>query len=183
MTHSKKHYVITGAPSTGKSSVITELRNMNFECHGEIARDIIKENQENNLNIFPWVNMKEFSDMVYSRMKTTLSTIENDLCFLDRSVVDLIGYMNFADEAAPKNYSELAKSANYAEKVFIMPLWESIYINDNERKESIEQAKNIDLNLRKAYTEHGFTLIDVPLLPIKERAQFIINEIELQVEA
>ena len=46
MALEKKHYVITGAPSTGKSSVINELRKMNFVCHEEIAREIIKENQE-----------------------------------------------------------------------------------------------------------------------------------------
>ena len=71
MALQKKHYVITGAPSTGKSSVINELRKMNFVCHDEIAREIIKENQEANRNVFPWVNMREFSDTVIPQNEST----------------------------------------------------------------------------------------------------------------
>jgi len=183
MAPENKHYVITGAPSTGKSSVINELRKMNFVCYEEIAREIIKENQENNHNVFPWVNMREFSDMVYYRMKNRAEQQSDDLCFLDRSVVDLIGYMAFANEKAPINYAEFAKSSRYAKKVFIMPLWASIYTNDQERKESIEEAKTIDYNLRKSYKNLGFELIDVPMLTIKERAKFILTEIGLQIEA
>ena len=183
MATENKHYVITGAPSTGKSSVINELRKMNFVCHDEVAREIIKENQENNHNVFPWINMREFSDMVYSRMKNRVEHQSDNLCFLDRSVVDLIGYMEFANEKAPINYSEFAKSARYAKKVFIMPLWASIYTNDQERKESIEEAKTIDHNLRESYKNLGFELIDVPMLTIKERAKFILTEIGLQIEA
>ena len=182
MAPENKHYVITGAPSTGKSSVINELRKMNFVCHDEIAREIIKENQENNHNVFPWINMREFSDMVYYRMKNSVELQSDDLCFLDRSVVDLIGYMEFANEKAPINYSEFAQSSRYAKKVFIMPLWTSIYTNDKERKESIEEAKTIDYNLRKSYKNLGFELIDVPMLTIKERAKFILTEIGLQTE-
>jgi len=182
MAVEKKHYVITGAPSTEKSSVIEELGKMDFVCYGEVARAVIKENRENNQNIFPWVNMREFSDMVYSQMKNRANHQSNDLCFLDRSVVDLIGYMKFANETPPQNYSEFAMSARYAKKVFIMPVWESIYINDPERKESIEEAKTIDYNLRKSYESLGFQLIDVPLLSIKDRARFILKEIGLQIE-
>ena len=183
MAIEKKHYVITGAPSTGKSSVINELKKMNFVCHEEIAREIIKENKETNRNVFPWVNMREFSDMVYDRMKSRGKHQSDDLCFLDRSVVDLIGYMEFANEKAPSNYSEFAKSSRYAKKVFIMPIWTSIYTNDQERKESIEEAKTIDHNLRKSYKKLGFKLIDVPMLSVKERAKFILTEIGLQIEA
>lgn len=182
ITH-KQHYIITGAPSTGKSSVINELRKKNFVCHDEIAREVIKENHENNQNIFPWVNMREFSDMVYYRMKNRAKDQSNNLCFLDRSVIDLIGYMEFANEKVPINYSEFAISARYAKKVFIMPIWNSIYTNDQERKESIEEARKIDYNLRKSYKELGFELIDVPMLTVEKRANFILTEIGLQIEA
>ena len=91
--------------------------------------------------------------------------------------------MEFANEKAPSNYAEFAKSSRYAKKVFIMPIWTSIYTNDQERKESIEEAKTIDYNLRKAYRNLGFEMIEVPLLAIEERAKFILTEIGLQIEA
>jgi len=39
----KRKIVITGGPSTGKSTVVDELKNRNFNCFDEVSRDIIKE--------------------------------------------------------------------------------------------------------------------------------------------
>lgn len=183
MSVKKNHFIITGAPSSGKSSVLNGLRKAGFSCYGEIAREVIRENLEQELEIFPWVNMQQFSDMVYDRMLQLYSSIENDLCFFDRSVVDLIGYMQFASQKAPEKYGELAKSMCFSKTVFIMPVWETIFENDQERKESLEDAKKIDQSLRDAYTSMGFELIDVPIGRVEERVGFILDKIGLEVQS
>jgi len=176
---SNQHFIITGGPSTGKSSVIARLKNRGFECHEEIARQVIKENQEKGSSVLPWLDMLAFSDEVFNRMITLNETLPtNEICFLDRSMVDLIGYMNFADKVAPSRYAKGAKASSYANTVFYMPFWNGIYSNDDQRLESTEEAQKIDQGLRKAYLDLGYQLIEVPMLPVKERVDFIINYIQ-----
>lgn len=171
-----KHFIITGAPSTGKSSVVNELIQRGYVCHDEIARQVIKENQDRNNNLVPWVDMLAFSDEVFRRMEILNSSLPKDqLCFLDRSMVDLIGYMDFGGGVAPTRYAEGAKVAGYSNRVFYMPFWEGIFANDEQRKESVEEAMNIDIALRKAYTELGFELIEVPKGTVSERVDYILD--------
>ena len=102
-----QYFIITGAPSTGKSSVVNGLISKGYVCHDEIARQVIMENQDKDNDLVPWKNMLAFSDEVFYRMQALLDAIEdNTTCFLDRSIVDLIGYMEFANQEAPKRYAE-----------------------------------------------------------------------------
>lgn len=181
MVDDKKYFIITGAPSSGKSSVLNGLRKAGFNCYGEIARDVIRENIEQEVNVFPWVNMEQFSDMVYDRMTELYGSVSDELCFFDRSVVDLIGYMQFANEEAPTKYAELANKINFSKRVFIMPVWENIFVNDDERKESLDEAMKIDQSLREAYINLGFELIDVPIGRVEERVDFILSKIGVEV--
>jgi len=173
-----KHYIITGAPSTGKSSVVKGLINKGFVCHDEIARQVIKENQDKEGSVLlPWVDMLAFSDEVFRRMQKLSSSLDADkMCFLDRSMVDLIGYMHFAGKEAPKRYAEGALKADYSHKVFFMPFWKEIFANDEQRLESIQEAMNIDKALRKAYLDLGFELVEVPQGTIEERVDFILTQ-------
>lgn len=172
----KKHFIITGAPSTGKSSVVNELIKRGYVCHDEIARQVIIENQGKNNNLLPWVDMLAFSDEVFRRMEELNNSLPiNELCFLDRSMVDLIGYMDFGGGVAPLTYAEGAKKANYSPDVFYLPFWAQIFANDEQRLESTEEAQKIDIALRKAYVGLGFNLIEVPIGSIEERVDFILD--------
>ncbi len=171
-----KHFIITGAPSTGKSSVVKGLISKGYTCHDEIARQVIKENQNKDNELLPWKNMLAFSDEVFRRMQELVNSIDNNkTCFLDRSMVDLIGYMEFANQEAPSRYAAGALQAGYSKNVFFMPFWKEIFANDAQRLESMTEAMNIDKALRKAYTNLGFKLIEVPQGTIEERVNFILN--------
>jgi predicted ATPase len=173
---SNPYYIITGAPSTGKTSILNELASKGFKCHSEIARQVIRENLDSGLEIFPWNQMQLFSDMVLDRMKTLVTSFEPDqIQFLDRSMVDLIGYMHFAGKEAPNHYKDEALKVGYAKKVFYLPIWEDIYTTDEERKESVEEAMQIASALYNAYANLGFEIIEVPRGSVEERVDFILE--------
>ena len=172
----KKHFIITGAPSTGKSSVVNELIKRGYVCHDEIARQVIKENQGKGNNLLPWVDMLAFSDEVFRRMEELNKSLpKGELCFLDRSMVDLIGYMDFGGGVAPARYAEGAKKSGYSLNVFYMPFWSAIFANDEQRLESTDEAMRIDEALRKAYNSLGFNLIEVPIGTVEERVDYILS--------
>ncbi|WOC41312.1 AAA family ATPase [Polaribacter sp. HL-MS24] len=56
--------------------------------------------------------------------------------------------------------------------------WEEIYISDNERYETFEQAQFINTFIEKAYEQIGYKMINVPFGSITDRSQFILNSLE-----
>lgn len=173
------YYIITGAPSTGKTSILNLLQSKGFICHREIAREIIRENLDSGTNIFPWNDMHKFSDLVLERMKEAAEHFDPTvLQFLDRSMVDLIGYMKFANREIPEHYTQEALAVGYAKKVFFLPIWHDIYTQDEERKESIEEAERIGKSLEETYESLGFELIHVPHGNVEERVSFILATCE-----
>ena len=65
------------------------------------------------------------------------------------------------------------------DKLFLLPPWEKIYINDNERLESFETSIKIHSNIKKVYESFGMDIVDVPIGNIKQRINFIFDTIEL----
>ena len=95
------------------------------------------------------------------------------IVFFDRAIPDIIAYLNFAEVAVPEEYYTALGLYPYHKQVFILPPWEAIYVNDNERWQTFEEAVLLNEAIRKAYTACGFELIDVPKNSLSERIVFI----------
>ncbi len=177
MTH-HPHYIITGPPSSGKTTLIKSLQDLNYKCYPEMARLVIQNNIKNDVDCFPWNNTLDFSHQVFLEISNLLSSINTDFCFFDRSLVDIIAYMDISKISRNKIYINAIKTSSYNKNVFFLPYWEDIYTIDLQRRESKEQAKLIEKNLRLIYNELGFNLIDVPMNVIKERVDFILKNVQ-----
>ena len=177
MTH-HPHYIITGPPSSGKTTLIKSLQDLNYKCYPEMARLVIQNNIKNGVDCFPWNNTLDFSHQVFLEISNLLSSINTDFCFFDRSLVDIIAYMDISKISRNKIYINAIKTSSYNKNVFFLPYWEDIYTIDLQRRESKEQAKLIEKNLRLIYNELGFNLIDVPMTVLKERVDFILKNVQ-----
>ena len=71
----------------------------------------------------------------------------------------------------------MVKQFPYNKTVFYTPIWTEIYTNDSERKEDILTAKNIENVLLTTYQSFGYHLIEIPKFTIKERVDFILQNI------
>jgi len=171
-------YIITGPPSSGKTTLINSLQDLNYKCHPEMARLVIQNNIKNGVDCFPWNNTLDFSHQVFLEVSNLLSSINTDFSFFDRSLVDIIAYMDISKISRNKKYIEAIKQSNYNRNVFFLPFWDNIYTIDLQRRESKEEAKLIENNLRLIYNELGFNLIDVPMSALKERVDFIIKTVQ-----
>ena len=79
----------------------------------------------------------------------------------------------------PRNqkYLKTIRNSSYNKNVFFLPFWKDIYQNDNERKETIQEAAEIEAHLRLVYLEFGYNLIDLPCASVSKRVDFTLNQL------
>ena len=174
-----KKIVITGAPSTGKTSLIHKLQQEGFICIPEISREIISQQIAIEGEALPWKNLAAFSKQVAVLRKAQfINATKTSTHFFDRGLIDVVAYMNIDKLEIPEFISDFLNKNKYHSTVFITPIWEEIFENDRERKENIEQAILIEKQLKKCYQSFGYDIIEIPKLSIEERVNFIISHIK-----
>ena len=171
-------YIITGAPGTGKTSIINDLISRDFSCVKENSREVIAEQIINRGEILPWKNQIAFENLISrKRAKKYESITKDEIYFFDRSTIDCIAYLKVNNLEPSEEILEAIKTCKFNSNVFYTPIWEEIYTNDSERKEDIITAKNIENVLLTTYQSFGYTLVEVPKLPVNKRAAFILSRI------
>ena len=99
------------------------------------------------------------------------------ISFFDRGIPDVLAYMDFFDQSYGEDFIQACKDHPY-DSVFIVPPWREIYVSDNERLESFEEAEKIHDALMKTYTSFGYDPILVPKDPIDKRVSFVLDQIK-----
>lgn len=176
----QKKIVLTGAPGTGKSTIINELEARKHTCMHEISRNVTLEARKNGTEQLFLTEPLLFSDMLLKgRTDQFLETSSKhkELIFFDRGIPDVHAYMNYIGLDYPDRYIETSQKYRY-DFVFLMPPWEEIYITDNERYESFEQALAIHNHLLRAYESLGYSVVEVPTGSVIERTDYILNVID-----
>ncbi|WP_131782842.1 AAA family ATPase [Legionella gresilensis] len=171
-------YILTGPPGSGKTSILAELSKRGFPIIEEPARRILAQQRSIDGEGVYDKNPFLFKELMLSKMLVDYeSASKYDLVFFDRGLPDLMVYSKCFN--LPLG-SELKASCSYQYNptVFFAPAWESIYINDAERRLTFEEVVVFENNLRKVYAELGYQLMNIPLLGISERTDFILNFIE-----
>lgn len=176
-----KKIVITGGPGTGKTSIINLLEEKGHNCLHEVSRQITREAQEKGIDQLFLKEPLLFSELLLEgRIKQHQQAEEatGDSIFLDRGIPDVVAYMDYFGNEYPPIFSDVCKQYCY-DLVFILPPWEEIYVSDNERYESFEQAKIIHNHLEESYKNSGYHPIDVPFGDVNERTSFILEHLHI----
>lgn len=183
-----KRVVITGAPGTGKTVVIQQLENEGYHCFHEIIRSMTADAKNDASSKKLVSNPLAFVDDPYQFNLTLLEgridhfeqskNLEGNVAFFDRGVPDVLAYMDYFDQEYDAKFITASRNYKY-DTLFIMPPWKEIYISDNERLETYEEAEAIHKSLIKAYQRFDYEPIIVPKTTIDKRIAFILNELKL----
>ncbi len=174
-------YVLTGGPGTGKSTTLAELARQGYQTVPEAARQVIQEELEKEggiLPCLPWTNLYEFQRKVLERQLDLESRLNPGLAFLDRGLLDSIAYCWQGKIETPPEVLKAARERHYHGVFVLEPL--PHYRQDQERRENPQIAQELHLCIQNVYREYGYQPITVPVLPVAERAQFILQQLKLQ---
>ena len=97
--------------------------------------------------------------------------------FFERGVLDAVCAL---DRASPLGESELSTWLSdypYFSKVFVLPPWKEIYVNDAERDHTFEHAEWVDRITQEWYRRCGYEVVEVPVGPVEQRCSFVLRAV------
>lgn len=164
--------VITGGPSTGKTTIINLLEVMGQKVVHELATKIIKEGK-----VLPWVDRVKFQAEVLRRQLAAEAAIldfDNPI-FLDRGAFDGEAYYIADGLPVPPSFSTIDPSQY--DLAFLIE--ELNFFDQNEvRREDLEFTKKISATLEGCYTSRNIKVIRVPAMLPHARVEFIMKHVK-----
>lgn len=176
----KEIIVIIGGPGSGKTSIINDLISKGFCCYPEISREVTLKAKADGIEQLFLTNPILFSEMLLEGRIQQFKNAKNEsheVVFIDRGIPDILAYMKFIGDEYPDHF-ELACIENKYSKIFVLPPWSEIYVSDNERYESYEQAEEIHIQLVTTYESYGYNLIEVPKETVENRVLHILENLK-----
>jgi predicted ATPase len=101
----------------------------------------------------------------------------NGPVMMDRGIPDIVGYLTLCRLPIPAHIEAAAHIYPYNRHVFIAPYWDDIFTQDAERKQDKQEAKDTALIMAETYTHFGYQLIELPRTNIRNRADFIYDNL------
>ncbi len=169
-------YVITGGPSSGKTTTVNLLKDRGYITTIEHARHYLDTQRLKGKTVEEVrKNQSEFQLGVLEMQIEQESEIAPDvLVFLDRAIPDALAYYRFLNLPEDGKLTKALKTVSY-KKIFILdclPL-----VKDYARNEDAVAQKKIHSLLIEVYESLPFPIIKVPVLSPEERVDFILNNL------
>jgi predicted ATPase len=169
-------YVITGAPSSGKTKLIEYLSFLGYHTVPEVARLLIDVEMSKGRKIEEIRGNDYEFQMRILEMKIDVEnrTPIDQLTFFDRAIPDSIAYFKIS-KIDPKRVIDACKKRRY-KGVFLLE--QLPFDKDYARTEDEKLAKELSDLIEDSYISVGYKVVHVPVKPITERAKFILDRIE-----
>lgn len=175
---SMKPIVITGGPGAGKTTLLNALERQGYATFAESSRTLIEQQNQLDDGILPWTNLPEFAQLCLDLMSKQKSDARcHDVAFVDRAIPDIIAYLQVGGCKVDQAF--LTESAGYHSQVFTCRPEASIYVQDEVRPHSFEEALEIHQSLVDIYAELGYEVVEVPWGSVPERVGFVRRVIGL----
>ena len=167
--------VITGAPCSGKTAVIHELKQRGYKVIHEVARAYIDEMLASGLALDQIkADVYHFEHhILQEKVKIESTLAEDETFFFDRGVPDSIAYFKLAG-LNPEEPVNQSKSVRY-KRVFLFARLG--FFKDKVRTEDEKEAVKLNSLIEESYRLLEYDIVHVPVLSIKKRANFILQQI------
>jgi predicted ATPase len=171
MQHNR--YVLTGSPGSGKTTLLQALQSEYITCFEEVFRVLFLKAKDNGVDSpFQDEPLALSEEIIKGRIADFNAVAVSKIHLYDRGIHDAIAYLDGIKVEIPKHFIEIGQSHIY-DKVFILPPWQEIFANDEERIENFDETEAIHNELIRTYTAYGMDPIVVPKLSVEKRVSFL----------
>ena len=169
-------YVITGGPSSGKTTVVQSLQDLGYKTSIEAARhyiDLQRMNGKSTEEVRD--NQRSFQHKVLNlQIKIEKRLDPTQLVFLDRALPDELAYYKHFDIEPDRKLIDSLNNFLY-KKVFIMELLP--LAKDYARVEDKSAQISIQKLIIQVYKARSEPVIMVPVMSVEERTRFILDNL------
>ena len=95
--------------------------------------------------------------------------------FFDRSLLDALCSLDRITPLSEAELSHWLSKYPYCAKVFVLPPWQAIYVNDAERDHTFEHAEWVNTITHEWYRRCRYQLVEVPRVPVEERCEYVLD--------
>ncbi|MBO9622702.1 MAG: AAA family ATPase [Sphingomonas sp.] len=166
--------MISGCSGGGKSTLLSELERRGYAVVAEPGRRIIAEARAGDGRTLPWIDAAAFARRA---LEMSVSDFEaaRGLTFFDRGVVDAA----VAIVATGGDYPAPVIDSIRYDRVFLAPPWPEIYVNDEDRRHSLDKALQDYGRVQQAYLNAEYAPIMLPRDTVSARADFVLSQLRV----
>lgn len=169
-------YVLTGAPSSGKTTIAKLLEKSGYDVLYEVARIYTDQEIKKGKTI---QEIRKDESKFQRKILELKIDYEKKLnpkrtTFLDRAIPDSIAYNQLLGIPKDKYLEGIIKHAYY-KKIFLFEKLE--FEKDYARTESKEEVEKLEKLIEKTYKNLSFPIIKVPKMSVEKRLRFILNNL------
>jgi len=168
-------YVITGGPSSGKTTILKEFKKMGYTIYLEAARVLIDQEMTEGKSLKEIRgNEAEFQRKVLKIKIDVEKTAPKDkVVFFDRAIPDSIAYYQICG-LSPKEVLKFCPKRKYKKIFFLEQL---PFDQDYARIEDNKSIKKLNKLLKESYEKLGYKVVTIPAASVKRRVKKILTEI------
>ena len=167
--------VITGGPGAGKTTLLLALRAHGYTVISDSPRTIIQDRLRRGLS--PRPSPHDFA------LETLRIDIENfdqhaatrGYVFFERGILDALCGLDLATPLSENELKVWLSKYQYHSKVFVLPAWSAIYVNDAERDHTFEHAEAVSRITQDWYRRFGYQVVEVPKISVSERCTYVLD--------
>jgi len=168
-------HVITGASCSGKTTLINQLADKGFQTVSEVARQYFERELAKGQTID---EIREDQAALTRQIYNLMANVENGLnahevTFLDRALPDILAFYRFAGMAPNEIFPDCFQHC-YA-SVFMLDRFP--YQRDGVRTADDETATYFESCMYRDYSDLGYNVVRVPVLPPEERLAFVLERL------
>ena len=176
MTREPSLHIVSGAPGTGKTTVLRSI-GPGFTLVPEPARSIIRAwRSEHGTDGQPPADLFVAALLETSIDDHQTASGSRRTVVFDRGIPDCIAYaIHFGVD--PTAAIDASRRLRYHPEVVVMRPWRQILTTDDMRRMTFEMVEAFDVAIDEAYDIAGYELVDVPRMPVDRRAAWIAQRL------